>query len=37
MLLRYVNVGSQPHAMSVLGGYQLEVAQDGHPMKYQPR
>ena len=34
VLLRYVNVGSQSHAMSVLGGEQVEIAQDGHPMKY---
>ena len=34
VLLRYVNVGQQTHAMSILGGSQTEVAQDGHPMKY---
>ncbi|MDT4905512.1 MAG: hypothetical protein QOH52_3528, partial [Pseudonocardiales bacterium] len=34
VLLRYVNVGSQTHAMSVLGGAQVEIAQDAHPMKY---
>ncbi|MGB8649721.1 MAG: multicopper oxidase domain-containing protein, partial [Mycobacteriales bacterium] len=34
-LLRFVNVGSQTHAMSVLGADQVEVAQDGHQMKYQ--
>ena len=34
VLLRYVNVGSQTHAMSVLGGDQVEIAQDGHPMKF---
>ena len=34
VLLRYVNVGSQTHAMSLLGGDQVEIAQDGHPMKY---
>ena len=32
--MRYINVGSQTHAMSMLGGDQVEVAQDGHPMKY---
>ncbi|WP_157695606.1 multicopper oxidase domain-containing protein [Nakamurella panacisegetis] len=35
VLLRYVNVGSQSHSMSVLGGDQVEIAQDGHQMKYQ--
>ena len=35
VLLRYANVGSQTHAMSVLGGAQVEIAQDGHPMKFQ--
>jgi FtsP/CotA-like multicopper oxidase with cupredoxin domain len=34
VLLRYVNVGSQTHAMSVLGGDQVEIAQDAHQMKY---
>jgi hypothetical protein len=34
VLLRYVNVGQQMHSMSVLGGSQTEVAQDGHPMKF---
>ena len=34
MLLRYVNAGAQMHAMSVLGGSQTEIAQDGHPMAY---
>jgi len=34
VLLRYVNVGQQMHSMSVLGGSQVELAQDGHPMKY---
>lgn len=34
VLVRYVNVGQQLHAMSVLGGSQLEIAQDGHPLKY---
>ena len=34
VLLRYVNVGSQTHSMSVLGGDQTELAQDGHPLTY---
>ncbi|MDQ2749452.1 MAG: multicopper oxidase domain-containing protein [Actinomycetota bacterium] len=34
VLLRYVNAGSQMHAMSVLGGNQVEIAQDAHPMKF---
>ncbi|MDQ1691191.1 MAG: hypothetical protein QOD87_1299 [Pseudonocardiales bacterium] len=34
VLLRYVNVGQQMHSMSILGGSQQEVAQDGHPMQY---
>jgi FtsP/CotA-like multicopper oxidase with cupredoxin domain len=34
VLLRYVNAGSQMHAMSVLGGNQVELAQDAHPMKF---
>ena len=34
VLLRYINVGSQSHAMSVLGADQVEIAQDGHPMKF---
>jgi FtsP/CotA-like multicopper oxidase with cupredoxin domain len=34
VLLRYVNVGSQSHAMSLLGGSQLEIAQDAHPMRF---
>ncbi len=34
MLVRYVNVGQQMHAMGVLGGSQVEVADDGHPDKY---
>ncbi len=29
-----MNVGSQTHAMSVLGGDQVEIAQDAHQMKY---
>ncbi len=33
-LLRYVNAGSQTHAMSVLGADQVEIAEDGHPMQY---
>ncbi len=34
LLLRYVNVGSQSHSMSLLGNDQTQVAQDGHAMKY---
>jgi hypothetical protein len=34
VLLRYVNAGSQMHAMSVLGGNQVEIAQDAHPMRF---
>ena len=34
VLLRYVNVGSQPHSMSLLGGDQTQVADDGHPLRY---
>ena len=34
VLLRYVNVGSQSHSMSLLGADQTRVAQDGHPMTY---
>ena len=34
VLLRYANVGSQSHSMSLLGGDQTQVAQDGHAMKY---
>jgi FtsP/CotA-like multicopper oxidase with cupredoxin domain len=34
VLLRYVNVGSQSHSMSLLGDDQTQVAQDGHPMRY---
>jgi hypothetical protein len=34
VLVRYVNAGSQTHAMSVLGGLQVEIADDGHPAKY---
>jgi FtsP/CotA-like multicopper oxidase with cupredoxin domain len=34
VLLRYVNVGSEMHAMSLLGGSQVEVGQDGHPAKF---
>ncbi|HEY3629715.1 MAG TPA: multicopper oxidase domain-containing protein [Jatrophihabitantaceae bacterium] len=35
VLLRYVNAGSQTHAVSVLGGDQVEIAQDGHQLKFQ--
>jgi hypothetical protein len=34
VLLRYINVGSQDHSMSLLGSDQTQVAQDGHAMKY---
>jgi len=34
LLLRYVNVGSQTHSMSLLGNDQTQVALDGHAMKY---
>ena len=34
VLLRYVNVGSQTHSMSLLGDVQTQVAQDGHAMQY---
>ena len=34
VLLRYVNVGSQDHSMSLIGDDQTQVAQDGHAMKY---
>ena len=34
VLLRYVNVGSRTHSMSLLGANQTLVAQDGHAAKY---
>ena len=34
VLLRYVNVGTQTHSMSLLGGDQTQVARDGHAMRY---
>ncbi|HZX05551.1 multicopper oxidase domain-containing protein [Kribbella sp.] len=34
VLLRYVNVGSQTHPMTVLGGLQNELAQGGHPAHF---
>lgn len=34
VLLRYVNVGSLTHSMSLLGDVQTQVAQDGHAMQY---
>lgn len=37
VLLRYVNVGSVPHPMSLLGANQLEVAQDGHDLTQAQR
>jgi hypothetical protein len=37
VLLRYINIGAQTHAMGVLGSDQLEVAEDAHQLKYQMR
>ncbi len=34
VLMRYINVGSASHAMTVLGGDQVEIAQDGHLSTY---
>ncbi|MEV6892197.1 multicopper oxidase domain-containing protein [Kribbella sp. NPDC051137] len=34
VLLRYVNVGSLTHPMTVLGGVQTEIANGGHPAHY---
>ena len=34
VLVRYVNVGLQAHTMSLLGGAQTQVAQDGHALQY---
>jgi FtsP/CotA-like multicopper oxidase with cupredoxin domain len=34
VLVRYVNVGSMTHPMTVLGGEQVEIAQGGHPARY---
>ncbi|HET7398541.1 MAG TPA: multicopper oxidase domain-containing protein [Intrasporangium sp.] len=34
VLLRYVNAGSTPHPMSILGGVQTLLAQDGHPLAH---
>lgn len=34
VLVRYVNVGSLTHPMTVLGGLQTEIAQGGHPAHY---
>jgi len=34
VLLRYVNVGSQPHSMGLLGANQTQVGQDGHALRY---
>ena len=34
VLLRYVNVGSQLHSMSLLGAVQTQVGQDGHALRY---
>jgi hypothetical protein len=37
VLLRYVNVGAQPHSMNLLGATQVAIADDGHPAKYVAR
>jgi len=37
VLLRYVNAGSVPHPMSLLGANQLQVAQDGHDFAHALR
>ncbi len=37
VLLRYVNVGSQTHSMSLLGATQKQIAQDGHALHYAER
>ncbi|MFF1819677.1 multicopper oxidase domain-containing protein [Kribbella sp. NPDC058245] len=34
VLLRYVNLGSLAHPMTVLGGLQTEIAQGGHAVHY---
>ncbi|MHB1490018.1 MAG: multicopper oxidase domain-containing protein [Cellulomonas sp.] len=34
VLLRYVNVGSQTHSMSLLGATQKQIADDGHALHY---
>ncbi|WP_407345465.1 multicopper oxidase domain-containing protein [Pengzhenrongella phosphoraccumulans] len=34
VLVRYVNVGSQTHTMSLLGADQTQVATDGHALQY---
>jgi hypothetical protein len=34
VLVRYANVGSLTHPMTVLGGLQTEIAQGGHPAHY---
>ena len=36
VLLRYLNAGNWHHSMSVLGGHQTVIAQDGHPMTHSP-
>jgi FtsP/CotA-like multicopper oxidase with cupredoxin domain len=37
VLLRYVDAGSVPHPMSLLGANQLVVAQDAHPLDHALR
>jgi hypothetical protein len=37
VLLRYVDTGSVPHPMSLLGANQLVLAQDGHPVDHPVR
>lgn len=37
VLLRYVNVGAQTHAMSLLGATQLQVSEDGHAKAHPER
>jgi FtsP/CotA-like multicopper oxidase with cupredoxin domain len=34
VLIRYANVGSQTHSMTVLGGTQTELALGGHPLQF---
>ena len=37
VLLRYVDVGAEMHAMSLLGADQMVISQDGHPMAFAAR
>ena len=37
VLVRYVNAGTESHPMSTLGATQLQVAEDGHPLKQPER